>query len=169
MIKKHWRKSLKKRLEVNALVLPTLHKSTFFFSSHLSVALRGFLVFPGCLFPTSWDLSEWWMAETLPATVRFKPSARWVHVAMKLIESSRGQCMVSPPGSASHDDPVWGPLGAFRKAGGKKSQQMGKCSGELSSACRAGALRLALEQEFCRYLVVSFLRQTKLLYCFPFQ
>lgn len=45
MIKKHRRKSLKKRLEVNALVLPTLHKSTFFFSSHLSVGLRGFRCF----------------------------------------------------------------------------------------------------------------------------
>lgn len=111
MIKKHWRRSHKKRLKVNALVLPTLHRSTFFFSSHLSVGLKGFLVFPGCLFPTSWDLSEWWMGETLPAAARFKLSARWAHVAMKLLESCGGcRCTVSPPSSASCEGPCLGTL-----------------------------------------------------------
>jgi len=76
MIKKHWRRSLKKRHEVNALILPILHKNYLFLSRHLSVGLEGFLVFPGCLFPTSGDLSEWWVGEMLPAAVRLNLPAR---------------------------------------------------------------------------------------------
>lgn len=47
----------------------------------------------------------------LPALARFKLSARGACVAMKSIKRCRGcHCMISPPGSAADEDPVWGPV-----------------------------------------------------------
>lgn len=43
----------------------------------------------------------------LPAAVESKPSAGRAQVARKLTEGCRcWQCMVSPPGTATHEDPV---------------------------------------------------------------
>lgn len=49
--------------------------------------------------------------------------------------------------------PSAGAFWGLQKAGGKRSQQIGRCPGKLSSPCQAWALSLAMEQEFCRYLV----------------